>query len=83
MTLSGAAAFLNPPNPARGKPHLAVIRSDEDIRWRDDGTAPTASVGMLLAADEVLLYDGKTEDIRLIKVSATATVDVSYYLFGN
>jgi len=78
-----SASGLTPPQPTRGQPHLALVRTNADIRWRDDGTDPTAAVGVLLLADEVLLYDGKVEDLRLIKVSATATVDVSFYQFGS
>jgi len=84
IVLSGGATGLTPPTLAtRGQPHLALIRTDQDIRWRDDGTPPTATVGVVLLAEEVLLYDGKVEDIQLIKVAATATVDISYYSFGG
>ena len=49
------------------------------IAWRDDGVAPTATVGMLVPADGELLYDGTLATFRLIQVAATATINVSYY----
>lgn len=59
---------------------LAVIQAEgADVRWRDDGTAPTATVGMLLPAGAELRYTGALAALRLIQVSAGATVNVSYY----
>ena len=84
IAVSSAVKSLTPPNATTGGiPHYALIRTDQDIRWRDDGTNPSASVGMVLKANEVLLYDGKMQTLRLIRVSADATVDVSYYKFGS
>jgi hypothetical protein len=51
----------------------------KDIRWRDDGTAPTATVGMLLRVGETLQYDGPLDKIQLIEVEASATVNLSFY----
>ena len=59
---------------------LAVIQAEgADVRWRDDGTAPTATVGMLLPAGAELRYTGALAALRLIQASAGATVNVSYY----
>ena len=49
------------------------------LEWRDDGTAPTATVGMLLPAGAELRYTGALAALRLIQASAGATVNVSYY----
>lgn len=50
------------------------------IRWRDDGTAPTASAGMILyPGDAPFPYDGPLSAIRFIQASATAILNVSYY----
>jgi len=83
LSTTVASALTPPQLGASGQPHFALIRTDQDIRWRDDGNDPTASVGVLVKANEVLLYDGKIEDLRLIKVSASATLDVSFYSFGG
>ena len=59
---------------------IAVVQAEgADVRWRDDGTAPTATVGMLLPAGAELRYTGALAALRLIQASAGATVNVSYY----
>lgn len=51
-----------------------------NVRWRDDGTAPTASVGVPLNAGEELDYDGNQAVIQFIRTGAAdATLDISYY----
>lgn len=50
-----------------------------DVRWRDDGTSPTASVGMVLLEDTGMVYVSDPSKLKFIEVSATAKVNVSYY----
>jgi len=49
------------------------------VSWRDDGTNPTASIGMTLAAGAGIDYDGELTKIRFIEVTASAVLNVSYY----
>lgn len=56
-----------------------IVAETQAVRWRDDGTAPTASVGMPLAVGISLSYDGDLKAIRFIQSAATATLNVSYY----
>lgn len=49
------------------------------IRWRDDGTNPTANVGMVLPAAGILEYEGDLESVKLIGQTAGAVANVSYY----
>jgi hypothetical protein len=59
---------------------MAIINCDtQDVRWRDDDTAPTASVGMYLAAGVDLLYVGNLSSLQFIEVIASAKVNISYY----
>lgn len=60
---------------------VAIIRTEtNNIRWRDDGTAPTASVGMLLLpTDDYLFYTGSLSTFQVIPVTGSATLDVAYY----
>ena len=59
---------------------LAVIVPESyAVRWRDDGTAPTGSVGMPLAIGTTLSYDGNLKNIRFIEQAASAKLNVSYY----
>lgn len=62
------------------KPSFALITPESQaVRWRDDGVAPTASVGMPLAAGVTLQYDGDLSKIRFIEQTASAKINVSYY----
>ncbi len=51
----------------------------QNIRWRDDGTDPTATVGMLLLAGNPLPYYGNLKAIRFIETVASAELNVSVY----
>lgn len=63
-----------------GIPTMAVIQAEaQAVRWRDDGVAPTASVGMVLAAGSSMNYDGSLGNIRFIQVTAGAILNISYY----
>ena len=56
-----------------------IVAEGNSVRWRDDGTAPTASVGMLLLINNVLSYDGDLSKIQFIQTGAGAKLNVSYY----
>jgi hypothetical protein len=59
---------------------MAMIQPEtQSIRWRDDGTNPTASVGMIVAAGDILFYTGNFSDLKFIQVSASAIINVTYY----
>lgn len=76
ITSLSAAASLTVPTGAT----IALIQAqDRDVRWRDDGTDPTASVGMVIAAGDALPYTGSLAAIKLIETTASAKVNVSYY----
>lgn len=49
------------------------------VRYRDDGTAPTATIGTSLAPGEKLKYDGNLGDIQFIEEAASAKLNVHYY----
>ena len=51
----------------------------QPIRYRDDGVAPTATVGMLLYQSQSFRYSGSLAAIQFIQTAATATLDISYY----
>lgn len=60
---------------------VALVQAEsQSVRWRDDGTNPTATVGMVLGAGETLEYDsGKIGALKFIEVAASAKLNVSYY----
>lgn len=49
------------------------------VSWRDDGTAPTAAIGMQLAINTSMVYAGDLTKIRFIQTAAGAVLNVSYY----
>lgn len=51
----------------------------QPVRWRDDGTAPTATIGMTLAVGDTLLYTGNLHQLRFIETAASAVLNISYY----
>lgn len=49
-------------------------------RWRDDGVAPTASVGVPMATtDSPLQYSGTLAALEFIAQTGTPKLNVSYY----
>jgi len=76
ITDLSAAVGLTVPDGAR----FALIQAKtKALVWRDDGTAPTSTVGMDLAAGSTLEYPGDLTTIKLIEAEASATCNVSYY----
>ncbi len=49
------------------------------VRYRDDGTAPTATVGIPVAAGSCFQYSGPLSSLQFIAQSGSPTLDVSYY----
>lgn len=59
---------------------LAVIEAESQaVRWRDDGTNPTSSVGHVLNPGDVYVYRGNLGGIKFIEVTTSAKLSVSYY----
>jgi hypothetical protein len=60
---------------------LALIQaSAKDVRWRDDGTDPSSTVGMTItAAAAPLEYAGDLSAIKFIETAASAALNISYY----
>lgn len=81
--LSSAVGLTVPtlaPDGSYQKPTFALIISEtQGVRWRDDGTSPTASVGMPLAAGVPLQYDGDLNKIKFIQQTASAKLNIIYY----
>jgi hypothetical protein len=82
-SLSAASGLTVPTQDKQGnkkQPTFALIVAEsQGVRWRDDGTAPTASIGMPLAVGVPLQYDGDLNGIRFIEQAASAKLNISYY----
>jgi len=76
-TLAAATKLTVPPGA-----NFAIIRVEaSSVRWRDDGTAPTTSAGMLLNSTDAtpLEYSGTLSAIEFIAVSGSPILDIAYY----
>lgn len=74
-SLSASTGLTVPANATRA----LIVPESKAVRYRDDGTAPTASVGMPLAVAQPLWYTGQLGSLRFIEQSASATLNVLYY----
>lgn len=63
------------------KARVAFIKAEtQPVRWRDDGTAPTATDGFLLDVGEEFWYTGDVQAIKFIDTAAGAsTLHVALY----
>jgi hypothetical protein len=76
ITATGSAFGLTPPSGAV----FALIQAEaQNIRWRDDGTNPTTTVGMILPSSSELQYNGNLTAIKFIAATAGAIANISYY----
>lgn len=51
----------------------------DDLRWRDDGTSPNATTGMILPENTYFWYDGDLAAIEFIEITGSGVLNVSYY----
>lgn len=81
LTVSSAAVALTVPTTDDGitARTAAIVCESNDVRWRDDGVDPDSSTGMLLTANSDMIYDAKLPELRFIRVSADAVIDIAYY----
>ena len=76
-SLSSAASLTIPPNAT-----MALVQAEtQPVRWRDDATAPTSSVGMILYPGNVVQLNTKKQltNFRAIQTAASAKLNVVYY----
>lgn len=76
LSVSSTAKLLTVPD---GATHalVTVEKGGGDIRFREDGEDPTASVGLLVQAGAAVEFTN-LEDIRLIATAGTVKVNISY-----
>lgn len=84
ITSFAAATHLTLPTPPAGFiVGYTVIQcegaSTDTTRWRDDGTAPTSSVGMMLIGGQELDYTGDPTMIQFIVDAGSPKLNISYY----
>lgn len=81
LTVDNTAGGVALTVPTTGAPRYALIQCETNpVRWTDDGTAPTTTIGNLLSVGGVLKYDGNLSAIRFIRTGGSSgTLSVSYY----
>lgn len=63
-----------------GGGRVALIQAlVQNVRYRDDGTDPTSSVGMRLHAGESVWYTGDLSKLRFIEEASGAELNISIY----
>ncbi len=75
LSVGASAVSLTVPSGAS----IAEICAEGGVRYRDDGTAPTATVGMPVPSGTCFAYSGPLSAIQFISESGTVSIDVSYY----
>ena len=72
---------LTIPAACGSNPSLVVIKAEtQAVRYRDDGTAPTVTVGMPVAVtDAPISYEGTISALQFIAQTAGGVVDASFY----
>lgn len=71
------------PTDPQGRTPNYMIMTDEvaatGVRWRDDGGAPTATVGNLLPPSAPFTYPGPASAIRFIAQTGSPILNISFY----
>jgi len=77
ITVLTAAVGLTVPTGTR---MIRIIPESQAVRWRDDGTNPTATVGQPLAVGAELIYTANAAGVlKFIEQTAGAKLNVTYY----
>lgn len=73
LTVPNAAGAIIPAN-------FAIVRpAAQAVRYRADGTAPTAAIGQPVAVGQEVEIYGNLGAFRFIEQAAGANLDVTYY----
>lgn len=76
ITSLSASTALTIPD---GTSYAVVCIETAAVRWRDDGVAPTASVGQPLAIGQCIAYPAPSPNLRFIQSASNAVLNASYY----
>lgn len=77
-TTSSAASLTSGGIP-QSATQVAITAEAQAIRYRDDGVAPAAAVGMPLAVGVALNYTGTLSKLRLIEQTGSAKANLLFY----
>lgn len=74
-TLTTATALTVPANSR----FALIVAEAQAVRWRDDGTDPTAAIGMPLAVNTMLEYAGDLSRVKFIEQTVGGKLNVTYF----
>ena len=74
-SLSSATGLAVP----TGAQYARIQCTAQAVRWRDDGTDPTATIGMHRPVNLDFIYDGDLSAIKFIEETASAVLNVTYF----
>lgn len=81
--LTTVSASIGPASCSGGVPvgatRIVVTIEAQAVRYRDDGTAPTSTVGMPLAVGATITYTGTLTKIAFIESTGGAILNISFY----
>lgn len=76
ITSTSPVTLLTVPSAAR---MAQICVETQAVRYRDDGVAPTSTVGMPQAAATCFIYSGNLTAIQFVAQVAGAVLDILYY----
>lgn len=65
--------------PTEGCTFFVVQAEGQSVRYRQDGTDPTAAVGMTLAVGAAVNFTTDPSKVRFIETAASAKINVEFY----
>jgi hypothetical protein len=75
--LTSAVGFTSIP---AGTETVLLQAETQNVRWRDDGTNPTSTVGLILIANTLYEFTvGQLARMKFIEAAATAKLNIAYY----
>lgn len=78
-TSLSATSAINLPSIPQAAGSVLLSVETQAVRYRDDGTDPTATVGQPVATGQTLCYANDAHAVRIISQTAGATINLTYY----
>lgn len=76
ITSLSSATALTVPTGARA---AVVYVESQSVRYREDGTSPTTTVGLVIAAGGTQTFGANIGSVKFIETTTSAKINVSYY----
>lgn len=78
--ITNLSAAVGPGTIPEGTETVLIQPQTQNVRYRDDGTDPTAAIGMILVALTVYEFSiAQISRMRFIEATASAALNLSFY----